>query len=105
MQSLLCCAFPDRMVLSHALSCAHALDNEHDTNHNQPPATHHAPGGRPILARHAPSRPPCRLHIRPCRTPDGHLLPAVVAGAQAAPPSRPPLPDVRGSVMPPVSCL
>src|SRR6266576_3230078 len=66
MQSLLCCAFPDRMVLSHALSCAHAQDNEHDTNLNQPPATHHAPGGRPVLARHA--RSPLRRNVTFYRT-------------------------------------
>src|SRR5437870_1885676 len=105
MQSLLCCAFPDRMVLSHALSCAHAQDNEHDTNLNQPPATHHAPGGRPVLARHARSRPPRRRHLRPRRALDANLLPPVVPGAQAAPPQRHLLPDARGSGTPRLSSL
>src|SRR6266566_1210994 len=96
-QSLLCCAFPDRMVLSHALSCAHVQDNEHDTNLNRPPATHHAAHGRAVLACHARSRPPRRRHFRPRRALDAYLLPPVVPGAPAAAPQRHLLPHARGS--------
>jgi len=85
------------MVLSHALSCVHAQANEHDTNLDQPPATHHAARGRAVLARHARSRPPRRWDFRPCRALDAYLLPPVVPGAPAVATQRHLLPHARGS--------